>query len=56
MTNKKSDFYLVGLAGVGEFRQVFLAPKLHGLASELESEVIKPKIFVQSLLRVVWEE
>jgi hypothetical protein len=54
-TNKKGDFYLVGLASAGEFKQVFLTPKLHGLASELKSEVIEPKNFARSILRDVRE-
>ena len=51
--NKSGEFYLVGLASAGEFRQAVLTPKLYGLALELGVEVIEPKRFAQSFLRDV---
>lgn len=52
-TNKKGEFYLVGLANNGEFWQTVLTARLQGLAAEMGSEVIEPEIFANSFLRDV---
>jgi hypothetical protein len=52
-TNKKCEFYLVGLSSDGSFRQIILTARLEGLAEELECELVEPEIFVRSFLSEV---